>query len=627
MNRESKPRGFQQPITIKEAIEKIEKIGEGKLLLPAIQRKFIWSHEQIEMLFDSIMQGYPINSMMFWKITDENIKRDYKFYKFLEKYKQRFAEDNVEYEVNEDNSPSNIPDFEAVIDGQQRLSSLYIGLKGTYAYKLPRKWWEDSEKCLPTRRLYINLEKECDQEYDTQKKYNFKFRIDAEASNESKESKESIKNGWFRVGRILGFKSEEDVDDYLQKEYVSDYDYARETLRKLYSVIHEDKILNYYLEDRQDLDTVLEIFIRTNSGGTKLSFSDLLMSISSANWHDARKEIEAVIDEVFKIAPPNDKLDRENKETEAPGPQFRIDKDFILKTCLFLFLEDIRFKLKNFTMEAVKYFDCNWSHVRASIVTAFKLFASLGFNNTTFRAKYAAIPIIYYIYKHKFDIGLDDPNYEDSHNKEMIRRWLLLTFVKKIFSGSTDSVLRIMRETLGWQLETKYQGITEARFPYKKMIEAFQHRVPDYSFDDAFIDELIDSEKGGNEATYVLRLLYSDLDFNGEEIHEDHLHPKSLFWETNIDALPEGVREFAKDPKNWNSVANLQLLSGSLNTSKKDMPLEKWVHKDPERHKVKFLSEGKSLDIKDFEEFITNRRENLRKEIKDIFRSITTEED
>ena len=105
------------------------------------------------------------------------------------------------------------------------------------------------------------------------------------------------------------------------------------------------------------------------------------------------------------------------------------------------------------------------------------------------------------------------------------------------------------------------------------------------------------------------------------------MHPKSLFWETNIDALPEGVREFAKDPKNWNSVANLQLLSGSLNTSKKDMPLEKWVHKDPERHKVKFLSEGKSLDIKDFEEFITNRRENLRKEIKDIFTSITTEED
>ena len=37
-------RGFQKPITIKKAIDKID---EKKLLLPAIQRKFVWSHEQI----------------------------------------------------------------------------------------------------------------------------------------------------------------------------------------------------------------------------------------------------------------------------------------------------------------------------------------------------------------------------------------------------------------------------------------------------------------------------------------------------------------------------------------------------------------------------------------------------
>lgn len=612
-------RGFQEPITIKEAIDKID---EENLLLPAIQRKFVWSHEQIEMLFDSIMQGYPINSMMFWKVSDENIKRDYKFYKFLKEYRQRYGEDNDEYKVNKDNHLTSILDFEAVIDGQQRLSSLYIGLKGTYAYKRPNKRWQLNDKCLPPRRLYINLETECDQEYDTQKRYNFKFLTDEEALVKG----ESTKNGWFPVGRILEFESVEDVDDclqkeyvsdvddYLQKKYVSDYDYARETLHKLYSVIHEDKILNYYLEDRQDIDTVLEIFVRTNSGGTKLSFSDLLMSIASANWehNDARNKIEEVIKEVFEVG----KIEGENKETEISAPQFRIDKDFVLKTCLFLFRDNIRFKLKNFTRDTVRYFEYNWPKMKKSIVTAFKLFASLGFNNTTFRAKYAAMPIIYYIYKHKFDIALDDPNYKDSHNKEMIRRWLLLTFVKKIFSGSTDYVLRKMRETLGGPLKTEYQGVHEEPFPYKEMIEAFQDRDPNYSFDDPFIEELIDSEKGSDKATYVLRLLYSDLDFNGEEIHEDHLHPKSLFWETNVDALPEGVREFAKDPKNWNSVANLQLLSGSLNISKKDMPLEKWVHKDPEGHKVLFLSDGVSLDIKDFEAFITNRRENLRKEIK-----------
>lgn len=606
-------RGFKEPITIKEAIKKID---EGKLLLPAIQRKFIWSHEQIEMLFDSIMQGYPINSMMFWKVSDEKVKKNYKFYKFLENYRQRYGENNDEYTVNEDNHLTSIPDFEAVIDGQQRLSSLYIGLKGTYAYKSPNKRWQDNPKCLPKRRLYINLEKECDQKYDTQKKYEFKFLTEAEEPSEPIVKGESTKNSWFRVGRILDFKSKKDVETCIKEEYASYYDYARKTLLKLYYVIHRCRSLNYYLEDRQDLDTVLEIFIRTNSGGTKLSFSDLLMSIATANWkeHDARKEIENLIQEVSEISLPN-----------ATAPQFRIDKDFVLKTCLFLFGNNIRFKLKNFTMDNVKYFDDNWTQIKDSIVTAFKLFASLGFTDTIFRAKYAAIPIIYYIYKHKFDIGLDDPNYKDSKNKKMIRRWLLLTFVKKIFSGSMESVLRHMRNALGGPLRTKAHGVPEAPFPYKEMIEAFQGQEHNYSFDDAFIEGLINAEKGSDKATYVLRLLYSDVDFNGEEIHEDHLHPKSLFWETNIDALPKGVRKFAKDPKNWNSVANLQLLPGSLNTSKNDMPLKKWVQKDPGGHKIEFLDERISLDIKDFKKFITNRKKNIRKKIKEIIEGIPNE--
>ena len=64
-------RGFQPLITIKEAIENIDK---NIYLLPAIQRKFVWSPEQIESLFDSIMRKYPINSLMLWQITSDEIK-------------------------------------------------------------------------------------------------------------------------------------------------------------------------------------------------------------------------------------------------------------------------------------------------------------------------------------------------------------------------------------------------------------------------------------------------------------------------------------------------------------------------------------------------------------------------
>ncbi len=113
-------------ITIKKAIDNID---SGIFLLPAIQRRFVWNTRQIEMLFDSIMQDYPINTFMFWEVTDNEIKNKFRFYSFLKKY--------IEYKGgnNEEINTKGYPDFKAIIDGQQRLNSLYIGLKGSFSYK------------------------------------------------------------------------------------------------------------------------------------------------------------------------------------------------------------------------------------------------------------------------------------------------------------------------------------------------------------------------------------------------------------------------------------------------------------------------------------------------------------
>ena len=110
--------GFQNPITIKEAIDNIY---SRKYLLPAIQRKFTWSNNQIEMLFDSILRGYPINSFMFWKISSDEIKSSYKFYQFIENFRQFYNENNIDINTIGAN------DFEAIIDGQQRLTGVDIG--------------------------------------------------------------------------------------------------------------------------------------------------------------------------------------------------------------------------------------------------------------------------------------------------------------------------------------------------------------------------------------------------------------------------------------------------------------------------------------------------------------------
>src|SRR5438067_7280444 len=113
---------FQTPITIKRALDNIH--GHD-YVLPAIQREFVWKPSQISRLFDSLMQGYPIGSFLFWKV-ERKTTREFKFYDFVCDYHQRDARHCP---------PLNMPgdrEVTAVLDGQQRMTALNIGLLGTH---------------------------------------------------------------------------------------------------------------------------------------------------------------------------------------------------------------------------------------------------------------------------------------------------------------------------------------------------------------------------------------------------------------------------------------------------------------------------------------------------------------
>ena len=155
---EIKKSAFQTPITIKEAIESIHR---KKYLLPAIQREFVWEPGQIIRLFDSLMRGYTIGSFLFWNVA-KNKTKDFQFYEFIREYHERDNTHNPKANVTGEEN------ITAVLDGQQRLTALYIALKGTYAYKIPRKRWENDD-AFPKRKLYLNLlskSKEFDLLYD-----------------------------------------------------------------------------------------------------------------------------------------------------------------------------------------------------------------------------------------------------------------------------------------------------------------------------------------------------------------------------------------------------------------------------------------------------------------------------
>ncbi|HEV7736689.1 MAG TPA: DUF262 domain-containing protein, partial [Chlamydiales bacterium] len=382
---------FQTPITVKEAVDAVH---NKKYLLPAIQRELVWDTFQIERLFDSLMRDYPVGSFLFWHV-DKRKSQDYQFYEFIREYHERDHKHNPKADVNGED------DITAILDGQQRLTSLYLGLRGSYAEKERMKRW-DNDAAFPARRLYLNLLKKYsdEEEEGLDLEYDFFFLTEKEVKEKTDEN-----HFWFRVGEVLQFKKQFEVNNYLIKQGLMSLstekaEFANQTLFKLYSVIHEEKVINYFLEKGEELDKVLNIFVRVNSAGTPLSHSDLLLSIASASWkdRDAREEITGFVDEINQV-----------------GEGFNFNKDFVLKTCLVVCdFPDIAFKVDNFNKSNMLKIESRWEQITESIRLTVNLVSAFGYNRDTLVSTNALIPIAYYILKK----GTPHNLVQSSHFKE-----------------------------------------------------------------------------------------------------------------------------------------------------------------------------------------------------------------
>lgn len=564
---------FVEPISIKQAIDSAHR---KEYLLPAIQREFVWDTYQIERLFDSIMRDYPISSFLFWEVEKSNINK-YQFYELIREYHERDNTHNPKANINGENA------ITAILDGQQRLTSLYIGLKGTYAYKLPRKRW-DNNAAFPKRKLCLNLiapQQKGDLEY------NFKFLT-------KKESEQSDENHyWFVVGDILDIKEAVDVNDYLFEHHLSEYDkekfrFANKTLFKLYDVIHKDKSINFFLEREKSLDKVLNIFIRVNSGGTQLSYSDLLLSIATAQWKykDAREEITSFVDEINSV-----------------GDGFNINKDFVLKSCLVLSgFKDIAFKVDNFNQENMLEIERRWDDITKAIKSAFVLLATLGYHRDTLTSNNAIIPISCYLYK----INSPD-NFSElgkyQNDRQKIFKWLVMVLLKRTFGGQPDNVLRPIRKII---------SNSEDNFPINEIVNKLKGRTRSISFDDDELENFFYYKYAQSYTYSVLAFIYPSLDFRNK-FHQDHIFPKKLFTKKRLQKrriCDDGI-EFYLD--NYNYLANIQLLEGIPNQEKSGKDFDVWIkekypHKaDRKAYMERHYIPNIDLSLENFEQFIEER--------------------
>lgn len=578
---------YETPLTIAEVMQDI---SNNKYVLPSIQREYVWDTEQIETLFDSLMQDYPIGAFLFWEIEKSRLL-DYDFYEFLRNYHEKNNTHNKKVDLKGSDGVT------AVLDGQQRLTSIYIGLKGSYAYRLKYKQ-KKSENAYPVRYLYLNLIEDAQ---DENNKYDFRFLTDKEFSG-------MTEGFWYKVGDILTMTQPGETSQYVLDNIAFAGTYTKEqtmhannTLQKLYNVVHTDKTLSYYKEKAAELDKVLNIFIRVNSGGTVLTYSDLLLSIASAQWenHDAREEITEFVDDVNSI-----------------GGGFRINKDFVLKTALVLTdFPNIAFKVDNFNKPNMMKIEANWENIKRAIKQSVHLVSSFGYTGETLSSNNALIPIAYYL----LTIGMPDNFVESGATKEnraKIKKWLIMALLKKAFSGQPDNVIRPIRDII------RENGNNE--FPITQIVDKFKGTNKSIQFAEDDIDEyLLKLKYGKSETLSTLMLLYPSLDFSNK-FHEDHMYPKSKFRKSYLRKM--GVPEEKLDTyiESVNDISNLQLLAAQLNEEKLNTDFDVWFNKEQvtdsdkiQYRTIHYLPEME-YTYPNFLLFMEKRKQLIRKKLIDI---------
>jgi len=253
----------------------------NSLYLPHIQRPFVWDEEQMGRLFDSLMRNYPIQTFLFWRTKDPIKAR---------RFMQIIEWDAVLSDLYDKQKSAQGVEKVFVLDGQQRLQTLYALFSGTIkssdgqydqeAYVditsghtlgddglLYRLVFSELPQALPMYRLH-----------DLSGRHSQKNA--EEVSDEVNDSLDTV------------LKETEEEKRLRQKQ-------VRRNIGQLVSLLREEKY--FWVEELDGVaneypySRIRDIFVRVNSGGTKLDAADLMFAALKEGWSDIEENVEDIV--------------------------------------------------------------------------------------------------------------------------------------------------------------------------------------------------------------------------------------------------------------------------------------------------------------------------------------------
>jgi uncharacterized protein with ParB-like and HNH nuclease domain len=378
----------------------------GGFWLPNIQRPFVWSESQIERLYDSILREYPIGTLLIWKTNGEIKHR-----KFIDNWKDSIR--LIDFYVPTDKKPKML-----VLDGQQRMQSLFIGLKGSYNGK----------------ELYFNIlsgEKRSPEDI----RFDFRFMEASSATfpwvkfksivltdQRPKEIKKGIES---TAGRALTEAEDDRMDENITQ--VRDVFCTQENI--LYQEVDSIDRSDSYSED-----DIVEIFIRANSGGTFLNKSDLMFSLLISSWDEAEERVTDLLDVLNKTG-------------------YEFNRDFILKTCLVLLGKGARYNVDKFRDKNTRdEILTKWEDISNAVKLVKDYIYGSTFLKTdkTVPSYLSLIPLIYYAYHYPKDWQKHLPDYQT---------YLIRTALSSAYGGQPDNLIDKLIKNINEQQDFKISEI------------------------------------------------------------------------------------------------------------------------------------------------------------------------
>jgi hypothetical protein len=526
------------------------------IFIPGIQRPYVWEPEQIVKLFDSLMRGDPIKSFLFWELQPGNFE-DWDIYQFVRRFRQG--------DIHNDSATAiaNQP-VVLVLDGQQRLTSLLIGLLGSYTMRLKNarksaesSWFEDALYLDLLQRAELGEDADPDEAAVRDTYYGFKF-----LANEKRPAA-SKKHLWFRVADIMGITSNGQLSaatEHLLLQHpgidTDAQDTVRTNLARLFDVIWNEDSICYYMERDQQYEKVLDIFIRANDGGTKLSKSDLLMSMITLRWESlhARNVTEDLVYHLREVL---------NQEKS-------FDRDYLLRSGLFFNDLNFAFRISNFTPRNIAIIENTWQPVSQALRMAADIFRRTQITGAHLTASNAVMLVACYLYKR--NKGVPPDQWEcPAADEERIRKWVVSVLFHGVLGGAANITMELYRKVLNEQL------LLSPTFPAQPLIANLTRRGRVMNFGTDAVERFAATEVKGRLGQPALSLLYDRTDWTTATWVAVQVIPSHRLDDDRLLSVGVPIGEVTAF-KSWHGrLANSVLLTESECREYHQLDFEDWV--------------------------------------------------